>query len=113
MLDALIPAAEAIDRVALAGGTMAAALAAAADAAEAGAEATRTMSAGAGRASYVPQETVAAVPDPGAKGVAFWLRALAMSAGGGQKDDDKTPPSVTAAVAQLLASAARGQAELS
>jgi dihydroxyacetone kinase len=80
MLDALIPAAEAIDRVALAGGTMAAALAAAADAAEAGAEATRTMSAGAGRASYVPQETIAAVPDPGAKGVAFWLRALAMSA---------------------------------
>ena len=80
MLDALIPAAEAIDRVAVAGGTMAAALAAAADAAEAGAEATRTMSAGAGRASYVPQKTVAAVPDPGAKGVAFWLRALAMSA---------------------------------
>jgi hypothetical protein len=53
------------------------------------------------------------VPDPGAKGVAFWLRALAMSAGGGQKDDDKTPPSVMAAVAQLLASAAHGQAELS
>ena len=121
MLDALIPAAEAFDRVAVAGGTMAAALAAAADAAETGAEATRTMSAGAGRASYVPQETVASVPDPGAKGVAFWLRALAMSAGGGQTDDvftpgqtddDTTPPSVMAAVGQLRA-AARGQTELS
>jgi hypothetical protein len=67
MLDALIPAAEAIDRVALAGGTMAAALAAAADAAEAGAEATRTMSAGMAPSCSVSARTGA--PSPGVEAV--------------------------------------------
>ena len=35
------------------------------------------MVAGAGRASYVPDETLKDVPDPGAKAVAIWLGAVA------------------------------------
>ena len=81
MLDALLPAAEALEKAAAAGSSMAAALSAAAEAAEAGAEATKTMHAAAGRASYVPQDVLADVPDPGAKAVAFWLRAVAVSVG--------------------------------
>ena len=38
------------------------------------------MGAEAGRSSYVPVEVLRTVPDPGAKGVAVWLRALADSA---------------------------------
>ena len=77
MLDSLIPAAAAA--AAAAGGTVAAMLAAAATAGEAGVEATMGMGAEAGRSSYVPVEVLRTVPDPGAKGVAVWLRALADS----------------------------------
>jgi len=81
MLDALFPAADAMERAVSAGGTLAVALAAAAKAAEAGANSTLTMTAGAGRASYVRQDALAQVPDPGAMAVAFWLRAVATSLG--------------------------------
>ena len=78
MLDALLPAAEAMAKAD--GDASIAALAkAAADAADAGAEATKSMAAGAGRASYVPADKMANVPDPGAKAVAIWLSAVAAS----------------------------------
>ena len=80
MLDALLPAARAATEAAAAGGALPAALAAAASAGEAGAEATMKMAAAAGRASYVTADVLQGVPDPGAKAVAFWLRALAASA---------------------------------
>jgi len=48
-------------------------------AAEAGADATKEMAAGAGRASYVPQATLKEAPDPGAKAVSFWLGAASAS----------------------------------
>ena len=48
-----------------------------AQAARAGAEATRSMVAQAGRSSYVPAEALASVPDPGAVGVATWMEAVA------------------------------------
>jgi dihydroxyacetone kinase len=72
MLDALVPAVAACRA---AGGTAAAA----ADAAAAGAEATRTMAARAGRASYVAPAALRAgdTPDPGAAAVAVALRAIA------------------------------------
>ena len=73
MLDALIPAAAAMEVAS--GGTMAAMLQAGAEAATAGAEATKTMKASAGRASYVPYEKMKDVPDPGAMAVAIWLTA--------------------------------------
>ena len=79
MLDALLPAAEAMRAATASGSPAAAALAAAASAAEAGAEATKTMVAAAGRASYVPKEVISSVPDPGAMAVALWLRAVAAS----------------------------------
>jgi len=44
-------------------------------AAESGAEATKTMEALAGRSNYISAELVATVPDPGAKAVAFAMRA--------------------------------------
>jgi len=81
MLDALLPAASAMKEAAAAGGAMPAALEAAASAGEAGAEATMAMAAEAGRASYVTADVLQGVPDPGAKAVAYWLRALAASAG--------------------------------
>eukprot|EP00775_Hariotina_reticulata_P004940 gene4940-5181_t len=49
----------------------------AAAAAEAGANATASMPALAGRASYVAAEAIMHVPDPGAVAAAIWLRALA------------------------------------
>jgi len=79
MLDALLPAADAMTSAAASGATMAAMLASGASAAAAGAEATKSMTAGAGRASYVPTEVMKDVPDPGAKAVAFWLSAVATS----------------------------------
>jgi len=57
--------------------TAAAAAAAAAVAAENGAEETKTMSALAGRSSYVPEAVLQGVPDPGAVGAARWMRAIA------------------------------------
>ncbi len=52
-----------------------AALAAAA-AAQAGAEETRHLKAGAGRSGYVPAEMVEGVADPGAVAAATWLNAV-------------------------------------
>ncbi|GIL91803.1 hypothetical protein Vretimale_7317 [Volvox reticuliferus] len=77
MLDALLPARDALIASLETGGDAAAAAAAAADAAEAGADATRGMSATAGRSSYVPAEVLAEVADPGATAAAVWLRAVA------------------------------------
>jgi dihydroxyacetone kinase len=69
MLDALVPAVEALR----AGG-----LEAAARAATEGARRTATMSrAGAGRSSYVREEALRGVPDPGAVAVATVLKAIA------------------------------------
>ncbi|CAD7699261.1 unnamed protein product [Ostreobium quekettii] len=47
-----------------------------ADAARAGADATTTMKALAGRSSYVPEDVLQSVPDPGAQAVAIWLKAI-------------------------------------
>jgi dihydroxyacetone kinase len=81
MLDALLPAAEAM-AAAVPSGSMGGLLRAAADAAAKGAEATKTMVAGAGRATYVPAESLDQVPDPGAMAVAMWLEAVAKAAVG-------------------------------
>ena len=83
MLDALLPAADAMSKLG-ADASVAQLAAAAAEAAEAGANATKTMAAGAGRASYVPAENMKDVPDPGAMAVAVWLRAIAKSLAAGE-----------------------------
>jgi ATP-dependent dihydroxyacetone kinase len=76
MLDALEPARQAFS-AAIAGGEGAkAALLAAADAAEKGAQATSQMLPRLGRASYLGQRALG-TPDGGAVAVAMWLRALA------------------------------------
>ena len=75
MLDALVPAAAALQE---ASGSAPAELAhAAAEAAQKGADTTKTMLAAAGRSAYVPQEELKNIPDPGAQGVAVWLAAVA------------------------------------
>ncbi len=66
MIDALRPALDALDQ----------GLAAAAGAARRGADATRTMPARVGRASYVPDQALHAVPDPGAEAIARLLEGL-------------------------------------
>jgi len=71
MLDALLPAADALDSNASVADAAAAALA--------GAKSTQGMSAGAGRSTYVPAEALAANPDPGAYAGAFWLEAVAQA----------------------------------
>lgn len=63
----------------LTGGNACAALREAASAAAQGAEKTKTMKAGAGRSSYVPEEALQDTADPGACAVAFWLQAVAES----------------------------------
>jgi dihydroxyacetone kinase len=78
MLDALVPAAEALARVVDAGGPTADALRAAADAAAAGARATADMMPRRGRSSYLGDRALGH-PDPGAEAVAVWLDALARS----------------------------------
>ena len=45
-------------------------------AAEEGAAATKAMEASAGRSSYVPEEVLRDVPDPGAQAVCVWLKAI-------------------------------------
>ncbi|KAF5834078.1 hypothetical protein DUNSADRAFT_9392 [Dunaliella salina] len=78
MLDAWLPACEALEEVVAKGETNGAAAAdAAAAAAEKGAEATKGMKAAAGRSSYVPAEVLASVPDPGAVAVSIWMRNVA------------------------------------
>lgn len=72
MLDALVPASEALSRTG--------SLQAAAVAAEAGAEATAAMTPRVGRASYLGDRAMG-FPDAGAVAVTVWLRALADRAG--------------------------------
>lgn len=50
---------------------------AAAGGAAEGAEATKTMSAAAGRSSYVPEDILRNVPDPGAVAVSKWMKGIA------------------------------------
>lgn len=69
MLDAFVPASQALT-AAVAGGDLAAALRRAADAAAAGAEATVELEARRGRSSYVG-DAARGVPDPGARAVAL------------------------------------------
>lgn len=70
MLDALVPAIEALEA--------GAGLPAAAAAARRGADLTATMTrAGAGRSSYVPEEALRGTPDPGAVAMAAMFEALA------------------------------------
>jgi dihydroxyacetone kinase len=76
MLDALNPAARALEAGLAAGESVPAALASAAAAAEAGARATAGMSPRRGRSSYLGERTLGHI-DPGAEAVAIWLRALA------------------------------------
>jgi dihydroxyacetone kinase len=76
MIDALVPAAQAIAAMAKTNGRPGAILDAAARAAEQGAEATRTMPPRLGRSSYLGNR-VLGIPDAGAAAVAIWLRALA------------------------------------
>ena len=73
----MIPAHRGGGAVAKAGTPAAAVVGAMAAAAMEGAEATRTMSAVAGRASYVPDSQVQGTPDPGAMAVALVLQAVA------------------------------------
>ena len=82
MVDALVPAAEALERAAGSG----TAAEAAAAAAQAGAESTKDMLARAGRSTYVSEELQKGVRDPGAVAVGIWLGAVAQalsSSGGG------------------------------
>jgi dihydroxyacetone kinase len=75
MLDAMLPAYRA--GIATDAADASTALAAMAEAAMTGADATRTMAAVAGRAAYVPDQQVQGTPDPGAMAVAFVLQAVA------------------------------------
>jgi len=75
MIDALTPACDALAQAA--GKGPKAALEAAAKAAQEGAEATKTMDAVKGRASYIPAEQMKGTADPGAYAVSVWFKALA------------------------------------
>ena len=77
MLDALVPAADALAAGLERGEPLAVALRAAVTAAEAGAAATAAMRPRLGRASYLGERAVG-VEDGGARAVAIWLRALAL-----------------------------------
>lgn len=76
MLDALLPAADAIERAVRRGDDAAAILRAAMAAAELGVEATKMMEPRLGRSSYVGTRALGH-PDPGAQAVAIWLSAIA------------------------------------
>lgn len=75
MLDALIPAANAMRRTLQRSGDSAAALSAAVEAARQGAEGTAALVPRRGRSSYLG-ERVMGHPDPGAKAVWIWLQAI-------------------------------------
>ncbi|KAH9532374.1 hypothetical protein CY35_19G089900 [Sphagnum magellanicum] len=77
LLDALIPASTALKERLAAQEDPVRAFIFAAKAAVAGAEATKSMPALAGRSSYVPAQVLATVPDPGAMAAAAWLMAAA------------------------------------
>ena len=81
MLDAWAPAAAAAERAATEGLDLGACLDAASEAAAAGAEATKGMAAGKGRASRLGERALGHV-DPGAASAVVILRALAASLGG-------------------------------
>ncbi|HXM57136.1 MAG TPA: dihydroxyacetone kinase subunit DhaL [Candidatus Dormibacteraeota bacterium] len=76
MLDALLPAVEALDGAVAAGEDAAGALGAAADAAERGAVATVPLQARRGRASYLGERSIGH-QDPGATSAALLVRTLA------------------------------------
>ena len=76
MLDALVPAAEALEAAAVAGADLQAALRRAADAAETGAWATVPLLATKGRASYLGERSIGHL-DPGAVSSTLLLQALA------------------------------------
>lgn len=79
MLDAMIPAREALKKgIAHSEGAIEL-LEAAVDAATKGADATQDMLATAGRTSYVPGDVMKSVPDPGAKAFQFWLEGVLAS----------------------------------
>lgn len=77
MLDALLPAADAMRIASGSGKTGVEVARAAAGGAAEGAEATKTMSAAAGRSSYVPEDILRNVPDPGAVAVSKWMKGIA------------------------------------
>ncbi len=76
MLDALLPARDALNESLAAGWTTAEALSATASAAEAGARATADLLPRRGRSSYLGRRALGLV-DPGAEAVAIWFRAVA------------------------------------
>jgi dihydroxyacetone kinase len=77
MLDALLPAADAFQKLVSSRASVRDALSAAMTAAEAGAKATIGMSAKQGRSSYLG-DRVLGYSDPGAEAVVVWLRAIAI-----------------------------------
>lgn len=80
MLDALLPAADALEASLARGEGATVGLRAAAEAAEAGAAATAAMRPLLGRASYLGDRAIG-IQDGGATAVAIWLRALSRSLG--------------------------------
>ena len=82
MFDALAPASDALDEALASGAALAPALRAAADAAEKGRDATESMIARKGRASYLGQRSVGHV-DPGATSSAMLITAAATAFGAG------------------------------
>ncbi|PZS01235.1 MAG: dihydroxyacetone kinase subunit L [Candidatus Chloroheliales bacterium] len=81
MLDALVPAQEALRQAQGEGATIPTALLRAAEAAEAGAKATIPMLATKGRASYLGERSIGH-PDPGATSAALMLRIVANALAG-------------------------------
>ena len=81
MMDALVPAVEALEAAAAQGDDVTAALAKAADAAEAGAERTKDMQARFGKAHNLGERSIGH-QDPGATSMAMILRGLAEGAAG-------------------------------
>jgi len=75
MLDALIPAAQAMSAGVVAGEHFTEALKHACRAAQAGAEATMTIAPRRGRSTYLGERALGH-PDPGAHAVTLWLHAL-------------------------------------
>ena len=80
MIDALAPAAEAMRSRVGAGASLTAALAAACDAAEVGAQSTMQLQARKGRASYLGERSIGHL-DPGAASAVYILRALETAVG--------------------------------
>ncbi|KAK1314765.1 putative 3,4-dihydroxy-2-butanone kinase [Acorus calamus] len=79
MLDALIPASKTLKESLDAGKDSLTAFLLSSEAAVNGAEATKNMSAQAGRSSYVSADILMTVPDPGAMAVAGWYRAATLA----------------------------------